>query len=137
MVILVTYRYDDREIMQSIRIRSGLPVRIRKWYQFSQFWWTSTKVTLADMKWNTWWYELLHTFNITILFISNVGNDLKSSERNVIIRNNLEKKKVQGFQTDVSCWQRGFSHQNGQKRFGANLWGWRGGWKTWRVKPIF
>ena len=78
---------------------------------------------------NTCWYEMkylviwnFHTFNITILFISNVRNDLKWSERNVVIRNNLEMKKIQGFQTEVSCWK-GFSHQNGQKHFGAN---WRG-----------
>ena len=35
--ILVTSRNGDRKIMQSIRITSRLPSRIRKWNQFSQF----------------------------------------------------------------------------------------------------
>ena len=42
--ILVTSRNGDRKIMQSI-ISTRRPVsRIRKWNQFSQFGWTSTKV---------------------------------------------------------------------------------------------
>ena len=35
--ILVTSRNGDRKIMQSIRIMSRPPSRIRKWNQFSQF----------------------------------------------------------------------------------------------------
>ena len=35
--ILVTSRNGDRKIMQSIRITSRLPSRIRKWNQLSQF----------------------------------------------------------------------------------------------------
>ena len=35
--ILVTSRNGDRKIMQSIRITSRTPLRIRKWNQFSQF----------------------------------------------------------------------------------------------------
>ena len=35
--IFVTYRNGDRKIMQSIRIKSRPPSRIRKWNQFSQF----------------------------------------------------------------------------------------------------
>ena len=35
--ILVTSRNGDRKIMQSIRIKSRPPSRIRKWNQFSQF----------------------------------------------------------------------------------------------------
>ena len=42
--ILVTSRNGDRKIMQSIRITSRPPSRIRKWNQFSQFRLTSTKV---------------------------------------------------------------------------------------------
>ena len=42
--ILVTSRNGDRKIMQSIRITSRPPSRIRKWNQLSQFRWTSTKV---------------------------------------------------------------------------------------------
>ena len=34
---LVTSRNGDKKIMQSIRITSRLPSRIRKWSQFSQF----------------------------------------------------------------------------------------------------
>ena len=35
--IFVTSRNSDREIMQSIRITSRLPSRIREWKQLSQF----------------------------------------------------------------------------------------------------
>ena len=42
--ILVTSRNGDRKIMQSIRITSRSPSRIRKWNQLSQFRLTSTKV---------------------------------------------------------------------------------------------
>ena len=35
--ILVTSRNGDRKIMQSIRITSRAPLRIRKWNQFKQF----------------------------------------------------------------------------------------------------
>ena len=42
--ILKTPRNCDRTIMYSIRITSGPPTRIRKWNQFSQSRWTSTKV---------------------------------------------------------------------------------------------
>ena len=42
--ILVTSRDGDRKSMQSIRIRSRPPSRIRKWNQLIQFRWTSTKV---------------------------------------------------------------------------------------------
>ena len=42
--ILVTSRNGDRKIMQSIRITSRPPSRIRKWNQFSQFRLTSIKV---------------------------------------------------------------------------------------------
>ena len=35
--ILITSRKDDRKIMQSIRITSRTPSRIRKWNQFSHF----------------------------------------------------------------------------------------------------
>ena len=35
--ILVTTRNGDRKIMQSIRIPSRPPFRIKKWNQFSQF----------------------------------------------------------------------------------------------------
>ena len=42
--IFVTSRNGDREIMQSIRIASRPPSRIRKWNQFSHFRSTSTKV---------------------------------------------------------------------------------------------
>ena len=42
--ILFTSRNGDRKIMQSIRITSRPPSRIRKWNQFSQFRLTSTKV---------------------------------------------------------------------------------------------
>ena len=35
--ILVTSRNGDRKIMQSIRIMSRTPSRIKKWNQFSQF----------------------------------------------------------------------------------------------------
>ena len=35
--ILVTSRNGDRKIMQSIRITSRPPSRIRKWNQFNQF----------------------------------------------------------------------------------------------------
>ena len=38
--ILVTSGNSDRKIMQSIRITSRPPWRIRKWNQFSQFRWT-------------------------------------------------------------------------------------------------
>ena len=41
--ILVTSRNGDRKIMQSIRIMSRPPLRIRKWNQLSQFRSTSTK----------------------------------------------------------------------------------------------
>ena len=44
IVILVTYRNDDRKIMQSIRITSRPTSRKRKWNQLSQLWRTSTKV---------------------------------------------------------------------------------------------
>ena len=37
IAILVTSRNGDKKIMQSIRITSRLPSRIRKWSQFSQF----------------------------------------------------------------------------------------------------
>ena len=40
--ILVTSRSGDRRIMQSIRITSRTPTRIKKWNQLSQF--RSTKV---------------------------------------------------------------------------------------------
>ena len=56
-----------------------------------------------------------HAFNMTILFISNIRNGLKWSEINVIIRDNLERKKAQGFEIEVNCWKGGFSDQNGQK----------------------
>ena len=42
--ILVTSRNGDRKITQSVRITSRPPSRIRKWNQFRQFRWTSTKV---------------------------------------------------------------------------------------------
>ena len=42
--ILVTSRTGDRKIIQSIRITSGLPLRIRKWNQLCQFGRTSNKV---------------------------------------------------------------------------------------------
>ena len=42
--ILVTSRTVDRRIMQSFRITSILPSRIRKWNQLSLFRWTSIKV---------------------------------------------------------------------------------------------
>ena len=42
--ILVTSRNSDRKIMQSFRITSRPPSRIRNWNQFSQFRRTSTKV---------------------------------------------------------------------------------------------
>ena len=42
--ILVTSRNGDRKIMQSIRIMSRSPSRIRKWNQLSRFRRTSTKV---------------------------------------------------------------------------------------------
>ena len=42
--ILVTSRNVDRKIMQSVRIESRFPSRIRKWKLFSQFQRTSTKV---------------------------------------------------------------------------------------------
>ena len=35
--ILVTSKNGDRKIIQSIRITSGAPSRIRKWNQFNQF----------------------------------------------------------------------------------------------------
>ena len=35
--ILVTYRNDDRKIMQSIKIRRRPSSRIKNWNQFSQF----------------------------------------------------------------------------------------------------
>ena len=35
--ILVTSRNDDRKIMQSIRMTSRLPSKIRKWDQLSHF----------------------------------------------------------------------------------------------------
>ena len=35
---------DDKKIMQPICITSRSPIRMRKWNQFSQFRWTSTKV---------------------------------------------------------------------------------------------
>ena len=44
MDILVTSKNGDRKIMQSMRIMSRAPSRIRKWNQLSQFRWTSTKV---------------------------------------------------------------------------------------------
>ena len=46
--ILVTSRNGDRKIMQYIRIRSWLPLIIRKWNQLSRFRWTSTKVILIE-----------------------------------------------------------------------------------------
>ena len=42
--ILKTPRNSDRKIMQSIRVTSGPPTRIRKWNQLSQCRWKSTKV---------------------------------------------------------------------------------------------
>ena len=42
--ILVTSATCDRKIIQSIRITSRPPTRIRKWNQLRQFRWTSTKV---------------------------------------------------------------------------------------------
>ena len=42
--ILVTSADGDRKVMQSIRITSRLPSRIRNWNQLSQFRWISTKV---------------------------------------------------------------------------------------------
>ena len=42
--ILVKPRNGNRKIMQSIRITSRSPSKIRKWNQFSQFRWTFTKV---------------------------------------------------------------------------------------------
>ena len=42
--ILVTFRNGDRKIMPSIRTTTTTPSTIRKWNQFSQFRWTSTKV---------------------------------------------------------------------------------------------
>ena len=42
--ILVTSRNGDRKIMQSIRITSRPPSKIRKWNQLSEFRRTSTKV---------------------------------------------------------------------------------------------
>ena len=44
IAILRTSRNGDRQIMQSIRIASRPPSRIRKWNKLSQFRWTSTKV---------------------------------------------------------------------------------------------
>ena len=44
MDIFVTSRNGDRKIIQSIRITSRPPSRIRKWNQLSQFRWKSTKV---------------------------------------------------------------------------------------------
>ena len=41
---LLTSRNGDGKIMQSIRTTSRPPSRIRKWNQFSQFRWTSTKI---------------------------------------------------------------------------------------------
>ena len=41
--ILVTSRNSDKKIMQSIRITSRPPLRMKKWNQLSQFRWTSTK----------------------------------------------------------------------------------------------
>ena len=35
--ILITFRNSNREIMQSIRIKSGSLTRTRNWNQFSQF----------------------------------------------------------------------------------------------------
>ena len=51
--ILATSRNGDRKIMQSIRIVSGPPWRIRKWNQLSQFRSTSTKVIpiKKDLSW--------------------------------------------------------------------------------------
>ena len=49
---LVTSRNSDRKIMQSTRITSRPPSRLRKWNQLSQFWRTYTKVTpIEDISW--------------------------------------------------------------------------------------
>ena len=48
--ILVTPRNGDREMMQSFRMTSR-PLRIRKWNQFNQFRWTSTKVIPIEKTW--------------------------------------------------------------------------------------
>ena len=134
MVFLVTPRYDDRKIMKSIRIRSGLPVRIRKWHQFSQFRWRSTKVILADMKWNTWWYEILHTFNITILLISNVRNGLREMLQLEIIS---KWRKSSAFKQRSAVAKGGFLIKMAQN-ISEQICGWWGGdWKTWSVKAIF
>ena len=42
---VVTSRNGDRKIMQSIKITSRPPLRIRKWNQLTQFRWTPTKLT--------------------------------------------------------------------------------------------
>ena len=48
--ILAASRNGDRKSMQSIRITSRPPTKIRKWNQLIQFRWTSTKVILIFLK---------------------------------------------------------------------------------------
>ena len=42
-ILITSRRKSDKKIMQPIRITSKTATRIRKWNQFSQFRWTSTK----------------------------------------------------------------------------------------------
>ena len=50
--IYATSRNGDRKIIQSIRVTSRPPSRIRKWNYLSWFRWTSTKVIpIEDLSW--------------------------------------------------------------------------------------
>ena len=47
-ILITSRRKGDKKIMQPIRITSKTATRIRKWNQFSQFRWTSTKVIAVE-----------------------------------------------------------------------------------------
>ena len=47
-ILITSRRKGDRKIIQPIRIASEAATEIRKWNQFSQFRWTSTKVIAIE-----------------------------------------------------------------------------------------